>query len=974
MTGFGGFKGDISLPAASEVNSAAKGVYTLEDAAALRKLGRWPLLQRVVTITAQPSGQYLVSGGATFSVTASVNEGGTLTYQWYRQAQGTGDFSAISGETLSSLVLTGLTQGANENDVYRVVVSATSAQSVTSSNATLTMPPATAPDAPTGVSGVAGDAQVALTWSAPAFNGGASITDYIVQYSANSGSTWSTFSDSTSASTAAVVTGLVNDTAYIFRVAAVNNVGTGSYSAASSSVTPAEPSASPTVEYLLVAGGGGGGTQQDGGGGGGAGGLLTGTFTMSEQDVLNVTVGAGGINGVNGQNSVFSSFTAIGGGYGGNNDAPNGSNGGSGGGVGRDGCGTPGTGTAGQGNSGGTTDCGGWQSAGGGGGAGEAGYNGGYDIGGISGTTSKGGDGVASSITGTATYYAGGGGGGSNGGVAPGGLGGGGNGNGGSGVTGDNGTANTGGGGGGGRSGTGGTGGSGVVVVAYPNTYPDLAVSSTLTYTQPTREGYKVYKFTAGTGAIALQNLTAAPSAPSSVTGVAGNQQVALSWPAAFSAGPSITDYVIEYSSDAGSTWTVFSDGTGTSTTATITGLTNDTAYLFRVAAVNSIGTGAYATSSAVTPNLFAITTQPKNDYATSSSQNITFSVGVVGGGTPTYQWQYFGPNYDISEYDYIWRNISGATSSSYTTNGNTMSASNLMSYDFYYTGSARLRCIVTAAGGTPALTSDTVRFLQLDFFHYPYIYWETSQGNYPSYGQPQTISLASGESLLLNLSDYAMSSPDVSWYTGNDKTIKVQVATNGYTDSADWTDLYTVDQRQYLYLPGHVITPSTGTKYYRAIVVHKWPYTVNNGTQSVTYETAYIWPRSTYDVVQVTWPAVAPFDAPNSAWTSVGFSGTGTASDKYYKASISAGTADGMAINATAAGTVRITADNVSADNEYIIYVNNVAVLTLGDYNGANEALSATLTVAAGATVRLGTAGADLYISYTNLNIWWTA
>jgi hypothetical protein len=216
------------------------------------------------------------------------------------------------------------------------------------------------------------------------------------------------------------------------------------------------------------------------------------------------------------------------------------------------------------------------------------------------------------------------------------------------------------------------------------------------------------------------------------------------------------------------------------------------------------------------------------------------------------------------------------------------------------------------------------------------------------------------------------MSSPDVSWYTGNDKTIKVQVATNGYTDSADWTDLYTVDTRQYISLPDHVITPSTGTKYYRAIVVHKWPYTVNNGTQSATYATPYTWPRYTYDAIQVTWPALPAFSSPNSAWSSAGFSGTGTASDKYYTASISAGTADGMAINATAAGTVRITADNVSADNEYIIYVNDVAVFTLGDYNGTNGALSATLTVAAGATVRLGTAGLGLYISYTNLNIWW--
>lgn len=99
----------------------------------------------------------------------------------------------------------------------------------------------TTPSAPTGVSGTAGDSQVSLSWTSPASNGGSTITDYVVQYSSNSGSSWTTFSDGTSTSTSATVTGLTNGTAYVFRVAAVNSVGTGSYSTASSSVTPAAP-------------------------------------------------------------------------------------------------------------------------------------------------------------------------------------------------------------------------------------------------------------------------------------------------------------------------------------------------------------------------------------------------------------------------------------------------------------------------------------------------------------------------------------------------------------------------------------------------------------------------------------------------------------------------------------------------------------------------------------------------------------
>jgi hypothetical protein len=92
--------------------------------------------------------------------------------------------------------------------------------------------------APTSLSATAGNAQVSLTWTAPAYNGGSVITDYSVQYSSNSGSTWTTFSRTASTTASQVVTGLTNGTSYVFRVAGVNANGTGTYTAASSSVTP----------------------------------------------------------------------------------------------------------------------------------------------------------------------------------------------------------------------------------------------------------------------------------------------------------------------------------------------------------------------------------------------------------------------------------------------------------------------------------------------------------------------------------------------------------------------------------------------------------------------------------------------------------------------------------------------------------------------------------------------------------------
>jgi hypothetical protein len=124
-----------------------------------------------------------------------------------------------------------------------------------------------------------------------------------------------------------------------------------------------------------------------------------------------------------------------------------------------------------------------------------------------SGGTGAGGIGSQSSITGAATFYAGGGGGASNGSAPAGGTGGGGAGGGRSPNTaGIIGSINTGGGGGGANSNfstDGANGGSGVVIIAYPDTYTaPVSISGGLVYDQPARSGYRVYRFTSGTGTI----------------------------------------------------------------------------------------------------------------------------------------------------------------------------------------------------------------------------------------------------------------------------------------------------------------------------------------------------------------------------------------------------------------------------------------------------------------------------------------
>lgn len=89
--------------------------------------------------------------------------------------------------------------------------------------------------------------QVRLTWVAPTNNGGAPVTDYVIEFSNNDGVNWTRYSDGISASTVATVNGLANGTSYVFRVAAVNAVGTGSFSAKSVAVRPTNPSVATSV-------------------------------------------------------------------------------------------------------------------------------------------------------------------------------------------------------------------------------------------------------------------------------------------------------------------------------------------------------------------------------------------------------------------------------------------------------------------------------------------------------------------------------------------------------------------------------------------------------------------------------------------------------------------------------------------------------------------------------------------------------
>jgi len=180
----------------------------------------------------------VVSGTATFGQTLTTTNGTwtgapapTFTYQWQR---GVGN---ISGATSSTYVLV----AADVGNTVRCVVTATNAVAPggvsANSNSTATVA-AAVPGAPTiGTATATGSTTATVSYTAPASNGGGTIT----LYTATSSPGGITGTLATAGSGTITVTGLDTLTSYTFTVRATNSAGQGPASAASNSTTTAFP-------------------------------------------------------------------------------------------------------------------------------------------------------------------------------------------------------------------------------------------------------------------------------------------------------------------------------------------------------------------------------------------------------------------------------------------------------------------------------------------------------------------------------------------------------------------------------------------------------------------------------------------------------------------------------------------------------------------------------------------------------------
>ena len=126
-------------------------------------------------------------------------------------------------------------------------------------------------------------------------------------------------------------------------------------------------------------------------------------------------------------------------------------------------------------------------------------------------------------------------------------------------------------------------------------------------------------------------SLADVPSVPANLVAHATDATVDISWAASLANNSPLVRYEVEYRTFAGVSWTSIDAGLATS--KTVTGLSNGTAYVFRVRAVNGVGNGDYSAESAPAMPLPLPTLALAADTGSSGSDGITNNPSVTVAG-----------------------------------------------------------------------------------------------------------------------------------------------------------------------------------------------------------------------------------------------------------------------------------------------------------------------------------------------------
>ncbi len=238
-----------------------------------------------------------------------------------------------------------------------------------------------------------------------------------------------------------------------------------------------------------------------------------------------------------------------------------------------------------------------------------------------------------------------------------------------------------------------------------PAAWTDIAGSTAATtshtvagLTNGTAYSFRIRAVAAGGGSAASDAVTATPgyvpAAPSNFAATAGNGEATLGWDDPGDAG--IVKYQLRQWASAGSepaAWTDIAGSTAATTTHTVAGLTNGTAYSFRIRAVGAGGGSAASDAATATPGY--VPAEPSNFTATAGNGEATLGWDDPGdAGIAKYQLRQWA---SAGSEPAAWTDIAGSTAA--TTSHTVTGLTNGTAYSF------RIRA-VAAGGGSAA--SDT--------------------------------------------------------------------------------------------------------------------------------------------------------------------------------------------------------------------------------------------------------------------------